>query len=207
MVCKPQKALAQVIGGVIVLASVGSIMHQGSKVTALHASNAGPSVTIGAPLPLPTTAAQSGGWTVGITGTPGVTVTNPASSPVPTWAVDNPGLHPILLTQSANQSAFTFPLPNSGNIVIEQVMMRCFEASAAFAPTDFELEVFLNNLPASFYFVPSVLSLSGSVTELIVNQSTHIYATSGTSLIIGSEFPTPSGTHCDASLAGHFVNP
>jgi len=55
------------------LATLGSIMNQHSTNGTLRAADGGPTVTIGGPLPLPTTAAQSGAWNVGITGTPGVT--------------------------------------------------------------------------------------------------------------------------------------
>ena len=193
------------IGSVIALAAIGTVMNRGSNVTALKASDAGPTITIGAPIPLPTTSAQSGQWNVGITGTPTVTVGNSASNPLPTRAVDNPDLHPMLLTQSGSQSGFAFTIPNTGNLVVEQVMMRCLEPSAAFALTDFELDVSVGNLPGSFFFAPSVLSLPGSVTEMIVNQTTHIYASGGTTVILETASPAPAGTHCDASVSGHLV--
>src|SRR5690348_4602688 len=64
--------LAITIGGVLlVLGSIQTLMDHSSKVGTLRADG-GPIVTIGAPLPLPTTAAQSGAWNVGITGSPTV---------------------------------------------------------------------------------------------------------------------------------------
>jgi hypothetical protein len=59
-------------GGLSCLAVIGSVMDQHSNTGTLHAANNGPTVTLGGPLPLPTTAAQSGAWNVGIAGTPNV---------------------------------------------------------------------------------------------------------------------------------------
>ena len=193
------------IGSVIALAAIGTVVNHGSNVIALKANNAAPSVTIGAPIPLPTTSTQSGQWNVGIMGTPTVTVGNSDSNPLPTRAVDNPDLHPMLLAQSGSQSGFAFMISSTGNLVIEQVMMRCLEPSAAFALTDFELDVSVGNLPGSFFFAPAALSLPGSVTEMIVNQTTHIYASGGTNVILETASPAPAGTHCDASVSGHLV--
>src|SRR5690242_12007753 len=50
-----------------------------SSTGALRAADGGPAVTIGGPLPLPTTAAQSGAWNVGISGTPTVGISGTPS--------------------------------------------------------------------------------------------------------------------------------
>lgn len=72
--------LGMIIGGVLlVLGSIQTLMDHGSKVGTLRADG-GPTVTIAAPLPLPTTAAQNGAWNVGITGSPTVTVGNTVST-------------------------------------------------------------------------------------------------------------------------------
>lgn len=61
-------------GGVLLLGAIGTLTN--SNIGALHAADSGPIVTVGSPLPLPTTAAQNGAWNVGITGTPNVNVAN-----------------------------------------------------------------------------------------------------------------------------------
>ena len=61
-----------IAGFVLVLGSIGTLIDRGSSAGTLRADNSGPIVTIGAPLPLPTTAAQNGVWNVGITGSPTV---------------------------------------------------------------------------------------------------------------------------------------
>src|SRR5215472_10941301 len=63
-------------GGLLLLGSIGAFMSGGSTTPALNAANTPPVVTIGGPLPLPTTAAQNGAWNVGINGTPNVNVAN-----------------------------------------------------------------------------------------------------------------------------------
>lgn len=63
-------------GCVLLLGSIGMLMNSGSISPALHAAPTPPTVTIGSPLPLPTTAAQNGAWNVGISGTPNVNVAN-----------------------------------------------------------------------------------------------------------------------------------
>ena len=67
-----QNARRLLIGGALVtLATIGTVMNQSANT--LKGADGGPTVTIGGPLPLPTTAAQSGAWNVGITGSPSVT--------------------------------------------------------------------------------------------------------------------------------------
>jgi hypothetical protein len=69
-------------------------MNQHSSTGTLRAADGGPTVTVGGPLPLPTTAAQSGAWNVGITGTPNVAATqsgvwNVGISGTPNVSVNN----------------------------------------------------------------------------------------------------------------------
>jgi len=68
------KRCAFFAAGTAFLALVGTVSNH--QAGALRAADGGPTVTIGGPLPLPTTAAQNGVWNVGITGTPKVTVGN-----------------------------------------------------------------------------------------------------------------------------------
>jgi hypothetical protein len=80
------------VAGVAVLATVGSVMNQHSNIGSLHAADGGPTVTVGGPLPLPTTAAQNGVWNVGITGTPSVSISgtpNVAVTGTPNVSVTN----------------------------------------------------------------------------------------------------------------------
>jgi hypothetical protein len=99
-------------------------MNRSSNIGALRAADGGPSVTIGGPLPLPTTAAQNGVWNVGVTGTPSVSVSNH----VAVRNIDEKGRNPYMqgAFQTCSQgNAFcdmTFPaVPAGKRLVIERV--------------------------------------------------------------------------------------
>jgi len=67
-------------GAVLLLAAIGTVMNR----QAARADVPGPTVTIGAPLPLPVTGTVSVTGNVGINGTPNVHVANTLTAPVPT---------------------------------------------------------------------------------------------------------------------------
>src|SRR5215469_12132909 len=90
-------------GIIAALAVIGSVMN--SRQSTLRGAAPGPTVTIDpSQLPLPVqgslgvsgavAATQSGAWNVGITGTPNVKVTNPATAPVLFVNVNDPGRIP-----------------------------------------------------------------------------------------------------------------
>jgi hypothetical protein len=91
-----------IAGGLIVLGSIGTVMNHGFSTGALRAADGGPTVTIGGPLPVPTMAAQSGVWNVGITGTPNVAVANS-----PTVVVDD-------AREPVQRTTFVTVPPNAG---------------------------------------------------------------------------------------------
>jgi len=61
-----------IAGSLLALGSIATLIDRSSKDGTLRAADSGPAVTIGGPLPVPTTAAQNGTWNVGITGSPTV---------------------------------------------------------------------------------------------------------------------------------------
>src|SRR5260370_27827906 len=89
-----------VAGGLVALGSIGTIMNHVQNPAALHAADAGPQVTIAAPLPLP----------VNVTGTPGVNVNNTPNVNVantPTVQVGNTSSSPVL-THSVDATVHPF---------------------------------------------------------------------------------------------------
>jgi hypothetical protein len=105
-----------IVGGLIVLGSIGTVMNHGFSTGALRAADGGPTVTIGGPLPLPTMAAQGGVWNVGITGTPNVAVANS-----PTVVVDDarePVQRTTFVTVHAGTEPGTVPAPGTNPIFL-----------------------------------------------------------------------------------------
>jgi hypothetical protein len=112
------------------LAAVGTMMD-----STRHAAAAvnGPSVTVAAPLPLPVSgtvaATQSGGWSVGINGTPNVNVTNPATAPVLSLNLSDPGRIPYQAEVDSTGGGCTIsacdfkfgPVPANHRLVVEHV--------------------------------------------------------------------------------------
>lgn len=120
---------------IAVLAVIGSLMN--SQQSAVRAAG-GPTVTIDpTQLPLPVkgslgisgtvAATQSGTWNVGITGTPGVNVTNPATAPVLFSNVNDPGRIPYQVVRTninclAPPCTVPFPaIPNGHRLVLQHV--------------------------------------------------------------------------------------
>jgi hypothetical protein len=107
-----------------VLVTLGSVMNRNSTTGALHAADGGPTVTIGGPLPLPTTAVQNGAWNVGLTGTPTVNVGNH----VAVRNIDEKGRNPYMQggfvnCPPANGLCDTLfpPVPAGKRLVVEHV--------------------------------------------------------------------------------------
>jgi hypothetical protein len=75
-----------------------------SRTTAARAEG-GPTVTIGAPLPLPISAQQRGAWNVGIAGTPNVNIAGLPAIRLPEGAsinVANPPANPVPIVDVGN---------------------------------------------------------------------------------------------------------
>ena len=116
-------------GAVLLLAAIGTMMNR----QAMQAAG-GPSVTIESPIPLPVTgtvtatgtiaATQSGTWNVGVTGTPNVHVTNPATAPALFLNENDPGRIPYQSFQGVPCSAVpciaSFPVvPANHRLVVQ----------------------------------------------------------------------------------------
>ena len=133
---KKLRNLSLAAAGLAALWQIGSLMNSRSAV--LQAAN-GPIVTIDpSQLPLPISgsttvagtvaASQSGPWTVGITGTPNVTVTNPATAPVFFRNVDDPGRTPyespaqcVVGNNNSLCSAIFGAVPPNHRLVVQHV--------------------------------------------------------------------------------------
>jgi hypothetical protein len=120
-----------------VLAIIGTIMN--SQQAVAQGPPGGMAVRIVDPLPVPITgsttvsgtvaATQSGGWSVGINGTPNVNVTNPATAPVLSLNLSDPGRIPYQSEVNssgggctASACIFTFgPVPANHRLVVEDV--------------------------------------------------------------------------------------
>lgn len=192
----------------VALGSIGTMMNHFQNPGSLRAdTDRGPTVTIAAPLPLPVNVTGTPGVNVNntpnvhVTNSPAVLVGNTSSSPVLTRSVDNSGLHPFQFLQTGSQMAFRFTVPVGNTLVIEHVSLSCFEPPASAFPTDFRLVV--ND--ASYFFVPTTFAFT-NITELITNQVTHIYAYSGSTVIVGDGGGSPPGSTCEAAIVGHLVS-
>jgi hypothetical protein len=175
------------------LAVIGSVMN--SQQSTVRAAG-GPTVTIDqAQLPLPVqgslgvsgtvAATQSGAWNVGITGTPNVKVTNPATAPVLFVNVNDPGRIPYQsvaanscsATPSSCQIALT-SVPNGHRLVIQHVSVF---ALADLASTTAAVQVPLQNgfplisFPATVIPDPRIAGTG----DVIVDQSVHAYFDAG----------------------------
>jgi hypothetical protein len=126
---KKRMLVAAVIAG---LGMIGYLMN--SQQAVAQGPPDGLAVRIVNPVPVPVTgsttvsgtiaATQSGTWNVGITGTPHVNVTNPATAPVLFLNVNDPGRIPyqsqLLSTCPADECILTFPVvPTNHRLVIQ----------------------------------------------------------------------------------------
>ena len=133
------------MGGILAALYVAGAAMNWRNTTA-HAADAGPTVTIGSPLPIPisgvVSAQQSGAWNVGFAGTPNVNVTglpavslvsgasvniaNTQANPAPTFDTDNAIRH-AYQSRSTNTCTgqicrFDFgPVPAGHRLVVEHV--------------------------------------------------------------------------------------
>jgi hypothetical protein len=122
--------VAAIIAG---LAVIGSLMN--SQQSTARAAG-GPTVTIDpTQLPLPVqgslgvsgtvAATQSGAWNVGISGTPHVNVTNPATAPVLFLNVNDPGRIPYQTFVTASGNNVAFPaIPAGHRLVIQNASIQ-----------------------------------------------------------------------------------
>jgi hypothetical protein len=121
---------------VLLLGSIGVFMNSCATTAELHAAPTTSPVTIGGPLPLPTTAAQNGAWNVGISGTPSVNVAN-----TPGVNINNTPSVNIAGTPNVNVSS-TVAIRNvdeKGRIPYMQTVFQNCNPSSALCDTFFPL--------------------------------------------------------------------
>jgi hypothetical protein len=190
---------------VLILAAIGTVMNR----QAARADVTGPTVAIGAPLPLPVTgtvavtgnvattgtvaATQSGPWNVSITGTPNVTVANPATAPVFNINVSDKGRvayqnqtnsFSCVASDNGNTCPATGVVPTGHRLVIEH-----FFAGTPVTPFSTGAQVFLYATtgkpfgPVASAFPANLLVLPfNAPPSLVVDQPVLIYLDPGQQL-------------------------
>jgi hypothetical protein len=131
-----------------------------------------------------------------------VQVVNGPANPVPTTMTDNPALHPFLNYQIGSNPLFSFQVPASNTLVIEEFSMTCIEGSNTFPQTDFRLFVTTGGNSAQYTFAPAMLP-----GELIATQQLRVYADPGTTVTIGTGAGVANGSNCASAVSGHLVSP
>jgi hypothetical protein len=194
--------LAVVLCTAALMLSLGSVAQK-----PVAAANPGPVIVTNTPLP--TTAAQSGTWNVGVTGTPSVTVGNSINSPVKVVDVSIPAREPFQTTLCSidqdedcptfNNSA-TYAVPVNKRLTIEYVSGSCFSKPNTSQVFEFALQTggLINH-----YFVPQLVGTNAVARFQSVAQETRLNADPGTIIQV---FPSNSGGTkilCVASLAGY----
>jgi hypothetical protein len=182
-------------GAVLILAAIGTVMNRQAA-----RADGGPTVTIAAPLPLPVTgtvavtgnvattgtvaATQSGPWNVSITGTPNVTVANPATAPLFNLNVSDKGR---IAYQKQTQDlgncnaalqpcALTAPVPFGHRLVIEHVSLDF----SVFSSATF-VRIFLHNgtYPVSAFNATANMAAYPTSNVVDVDQPVLAYIDSG----------------------------
>jgi len=199
--------------GVLVgLALIGSFMN--SRPSAVQAADGGPTVTIDPKqLPLPMTG------NVQITGTPSISFSNTASSPLYTRDVDNPARRPfqttLCLTASFGQPASScgsttsqYAVPSDRRLVIEFVSGFCSTGpvgGTALTILRTELNTTVAGIP-----VQHNIPLTPGLGHFDAAQQTRIYADPGTNVNLGGSLSagsTPTSVICDITMSGYTITP
>lgn len=199
--------------GVLVgLALIGSLMN--SRPSAVQGAEAGPTVTIDPKqLPLPVTG------NVQITGTPTISFSNTASSPLYTRDVDNPARRPfqtrLCFTVSFGQPASScgsltsqYAVPSDRRLVVEFVSGFCSTGpvgGTALTLIRTELSTSVSGTTAG-HNIP----LTAGLGHFDAAQQTRIYADPGTNVNLGSSLSggsTPSSALCEMTVSGYTITP
>ena len=215
-------------GGLVLLSTIGVLMSGGATTPALHAAPTPPSdvVTIGGPLPLPTTAAQNGAWNVGINGTPNVNVANTPGVNInntpnvsiagtPTVSVagtptvrnaDEPGrgAFQTTLTVAFGQGLAAVSIPAGTRLVIDYVAIHGnAEGPGAIVPTIL-FESSINSQPSVNYYISPVL-IDPTIDQWRASQQVKIYADS-LQMGVGYAGALPTTLQVDVDISGHLIN-
>jgi hypothetical protein len=218
-----------IAGGLIVLGSIGTMMNHGFSTGALRAADAGPTVTIGGPLPVPTMAAQSGVWNVGITGTPNVAVAN--SPTVVVNDAQEPVQRTTFVTVPPNAPSIgsntIFSVDPGKRLVIEYASAQCNGALGVGIPGQpgqglypDAVTVYLTTQVGNAFvnhFLPFARSntfFNGAVelgaNFLSVGNVVRLYADPGTNVLASVQrYKAGEGVGnliCDVGISGHLVS-
>jgi hypothetical protein len=133
-------------GAVVILAAIGTMMNRQAA-----RADGGTTVTIGAPIPLPVEARQSGTWNVGLTGMPNVNVANAITAPVPTLDISKSATHhvtldcfendltSVALCSSQGNIGIPYVVPAGQNLVVTSVDVFCTVGPGGPGPGHFDL--------------------------------------------------------------------
>jgi hypothetical protein len=215
-------------GGLVLLGTIGVMMSGGATTPALLASpTANPSVvTIGGPLPLPTTAAQNGAWNVGINGTanvnvantPGVNINNTpnvsiAGTPnvsiagTPTVRnADEPGRGAFQTTVQVafGQGLAGVSIPAGTRLVVDYVTIHGnAEGPGAVVPTIL-FESSINGQPSVNYYISPVL-IDPTIDQWRASEQVKIYADSLT-VGVGYAGAVPTVLSFAVDISGHLID-
>lgn len=212
-------------GGVLLLGTIGTLTN--SNIGALHAADTGPVVTVGSPLPLPTTAAQNGAWNVGITGTPNVNVANtpgvninntPNVSIAGTPSVNITGTPTVRNADEPGRGAFQatvnvgfgtglagVPIPAGKRLIIDYVSIHgdAVGNGGAVVPTVL-FESSINSQATVNYYISPVL-IDPTVDQWRASQLVKIYADS-LSIGVGYAGAVPLTLSFDVDVSGHLID-
>jgi len=214
-------------GGLFLLGFIGVLMSGGSTTPANAAPTPNPSVvTIGGPLPLPTTAAQNGAWNVGINGTPNVNVANapgvninntPNVSIAGTPNVSIAGTPTVRNADEPGRGAFqtsvtvgfgtglaSVPIPAGTRLVVDYVSIHGnAEGPGAVVPTIL-FESSINSQPSVNYYVSPVL-IDPTIDQWRASEQVKIYADS-LAVGVGYAGAVPITLSFVVDISGHLID-
>jgi hypothetical protein len=215
-------------GSLVLLGTIGVIVNGGATTPALHAAPTPPSdvVTIGGPLPLPTTAAQNGAWNVGINGTPNVNVANTpgvninntpnvsiAGTPnvsiagTPTVRnADEPGraAFQTTVTVGFGQGLVGVPIPAGTRLVIDYVSIHGNAQGPGTVVPTILFESSINSQPSVNYYISPVQIGDATVDQWRASEQVKIYADS-LAMGVGYAGVVPTTLSFDVNISGHLI--
>jgi hypothetical protein len=153
------------------------------------------------------------GSNVGISGNPGVTVTNPSTSPVPFKDTDNPARHPFAascvgtLTAGDIAGSCQITATAAGTTVLEVVTLEAIDVppgQGAFA----QVTVTTNGVQNDFALPLS--TPSGGNVIVAAFPPIRLYADAGTTIVLGfirNRSSTTGGGILEFAVSGYFIAP
>lgn len=162
-----------------------------------------PNVNIANTVPVTGTVAVSSLPAVVLGGTVSANITNAATNPLPTHAVDDPALQRFQFNNITNGLNFSggFTVPSNKILVIENLSALC-QLTAVGDTTDLRFFTRSNGVFAQYSFAPELVE-GGS--ELVWNSTGRIYADPGSDVSYGTGASIPT-SDCDMTISGHFVD-